>query len=79
MWVNRGKESLALDFKHPAGRAILDELIASADVVVQNLAPGTADGLGLGARQLTRAAPPADRLRHLRVRRVRAIRGQAGV
>jgi len=53
VWVNRGKESLALDFKHPAGRAILDELIASADVVVQNLAPGTADGLGLSARQLT--------------------------
>jgi itaconate CoA-transferase len=57
VWVNRGKESLALDFKHPAGRAILDELIASADVVVQNLAPGTADGLGLSARQLTALHP----------------------
>jgi itaconate CoA-transferase len=57
VWVNRGKESLAVDFKHPAGRAVLDELIASADVVVQNLAPGTADGLGLSARQLTARHP----------------------
>jgi crotonobetainyl-CoA:carnitine CoA-transferase CaiB-like acyl-CoA transferase len=57
VWVNRGKESLTVDFKHPAGRAVLDELIASADVVVQNLAPGTADGLGLSARQLTARHP----------------------
>jgi itaconate CoA-transferase len=52
VWVNRNKESVALDFKRPAGRAILDELIATADVVVQNLAPGTADGLGLSAAKL---------------------------
>jgi itaconate CoA-transferase len=57
VWVNRGKESLALDFKHPAGRGILDELIMAADVVVQNLAPGTADCLGLGAGQLAARFP----------------------
>ena len=44
VWVNRNKESIALDLKAPEGRAILDELIASADVMVQNLAPGVADG-----------------------------------
>jgi itaconate CoA-transferase len=57
VWVNRGKESLAIDFKEQAGRAILDELIAAADVVVQNLAPGAADGLGLSARKLTARYP----------------------
>src|ERR1700758_3751800 len=43
VWVNRNKESLALDFKSAAGREILEELISGADVVVQNLAPGTAN------------------------------------
>jgi itaconate CoA-transferase len=57
VWVNRNKESVALDFKRPAGRAILDELIATADVVVQNLAPGTADGLGLSAAKLAAQYP----------------------
>ncbi|MET0821321.1 MAG: CaiB/BaiF CoA-transferase family protein [Aeromicrobium sp.] len=57
VWVNRNKESLALDFKAPAGRAVLDDLIASADVVVQNLAPGTAGRMGLTAEQLVAAHP----------------------
>jgi crotonobetainyl-CoA:carnitine CoA-transferase CaiB-like acyl-CoA transferase len=46
--INRNKESLALDFKHPAGRALLESLIASADVLVENFRPGTLDRLGLG-------------------------------
>jgi itaconate CoA-transferase len=57
VWVNRNKESLALDFKAPAGRAILDELIARADVTIQNLAPGVAEGLGLSAAQLAKLHP----------------------
>lgn len=57
VWVNRNKESIALDFKRPAGRLILDELIATADVVVQNLAPGTAAGLGLSAAKLAAQHP----------------------
>lgn len=57
VWVNRSKESIALDFKRPPGRAILDELIAAADVVVQNLAPGTADAAGLSAGQLVARHP----------------------
>lgn len=57
VWVNRNKESIALDFKQRAGRLILDELIAAADVVIQNLAPGTADGLGLSAAKLVAQYP----------------------
>jgi crotonobetainyl-CoA:carnitine CoA-transferase CaiB-like acyl-CoA transferase len=50
--VNRSKESFALDVKHPAAREILAKLVARADVFVQNLAPGAAERLGLGAAEL---------------------------
>ena len=49
VWVNRSKESLALDVKHPDAKPILEKLIQKADVFVQNLAPGAAERLGLGA------------------------------
>ena len=39
--VNRNKESVTLDFKHAAGRRVLDALIARADVLVENFRPGT--------------------------------------
>src|SRR5512147_944336 len=39
--INRNKESVTLDFKHPEGRAVLDRLLARADVVVENFRPGT--------------------------------------
>jgi itaconate CoA-transferase len=52
VWVNRSKESLALDVKHPDAKPILDRLMQKADVFVQNLAPGAAERLGLGAAQL---------------------------
>src|SRR5262245_15410236 len=45
--VNRNKESLTLDFKQPEGRAILDRLIARADVIVENFRPGAMTRLGL--------------------------------
>jgi crotonobetainyl-CoA:carnitine CoA-transferase CaiB-like acyl-CoA transferase len=48
VWVNRSKESLSLDVKHPEAAAILAKLVAKADVFLQNLAPGAADRLGLG-------------------------------
>jgi len=46
--VNRNKESLALDLKHPRARPILDALLSRADVVVENFRPGTMERLGLG-------------------------------
>lgn len=55
--VNRNKESVTLDFKHPQGRAVLDRLIARADVLVENFRPGTLDKLGLDAQTLTARHP----------------------
>ncbi|MET9833316.1 CaiB/BaiF CoA-transferase family protein [Streptomyces sp. NPDC006385] len=57
VWLNRSKESLTLDFKDPRGREILDRLLDGADVFVQNLAPGAADRLGLGAERLAERWP----------------------
>ncbi|MDB6159459.1 MAG: CoA transferase [Gammaproteobacteria bacterium] len=47
VWTNRSKESVTLDVKHTKAREILGKLIARADVLVQNLAPGAATRLGL--------------------------------
>ena len=52
VWINRSKESLTLDVKHPEAKVILDRLLARADVLVQNLAPGAAARLGLSAQVL---------------------------
>ena len=57
VWLNRSKESLALDLKLPAARAILDRLLDRADVFVQNLAPGAAERLGLGTETLNSRRP----------------------
>jgi itaconate CoA-transferase len=57
VWVNRNKESLALDAKDPRGRELLHRLVAGADVFVQNLAPGAAGRLGLGAAALRAEHP----------------------
>jgi crotonobetainyl-CoA:carnitine CoA-transferase CaiB-like acyl-CoA transferase len=55
--VNRNKESLTLDFKQPEGKAILERLLSSADVLVENFRPGTLDAAGLGAAALTERFP----------------------
>ncbi|APY89435.1 CoA transferase [Streptomyces alfalfae] len=52
VWLNRSKESLTLDLKSERGLEVLEELLARADVFVQNLAPGAATRLGLGAPEL---------------------------
>jgi crotonobetainyl-CoA:carnitine CoA-transferase CaiB-like acyl-CoA transferase len=57
VWVNRSKESLTLDLKQPAALAVLRALIADADVLVQNLAPGAAARMGLGAEALQAEHP----------------------
>jgi itaconate CoA-transferase len=57
VWLNRGKESVELDVKTAGGRAGLTALLARADVFVQNLAPGAAERLGLGATGLLARHP----------------------
>jgi itaconate CoA-transferase len=57
VWTNRSKESLALDVKHAQAKDILARLLATADVFVQNLAPGAAERLGLGAAELRARHP----------------------
>jgi itaconate CoA-transferase len=57
VWTNRGKESLALDLKHAQAPAILARLLARADVLVQNLAPGAAARMGLSFDDLHRNQP----------------------
>ncbi|MFE7278528.1 CaiB/BaiF CoA transferase family protein [Streptomyces sp. NPDC057623] len=57
VWLNRSKESVTLDLKSQAGREILERLLADADVFVQNLAPGAAQRMGLGADALAERFP----------------------
>jgi itaconate CoA-transferase len=57
VWTNRSKESLALDVKHPGAKSVLSRLLEKADVFVQNLAPGAAERLGLGACELRERHP----------------------
>ena len=58
VWTNRSKESLTLDVKHPEAAALLQRLIVEkADVVVQNLAPGAAERLGVSYDALKARRP----------------------
>ena len=52
VWTNRSKESITLDVKHPDAKEVLAKLLEEADVLVQNLAPGAADRLGLSYEAL---------------------------
>lgn len=55
--INRNKESVTLDFKRPEGRAVLDRLIAAADVVIENFKPGTLAKVGLDYSTLAPTHP----------------------
>jgi crotonobetainyl-CoA:carnitine CoA-transferase CaiB-like acyl-CoA transferase len=55
--LNRNKRSVALDLKSPDGKALFRRLVASADVVIENLRPGTMDGLDLGYEALRTQTP----------------------
>ncbi|MET7716701.1 CaiB/BaiF CoA-transferase family protein [Streptomyces sp. NPDC005407] len=57
VWCNRGKESIAVDLKDPRGLEIVRQLVADADVFVQNLAQGAAARLGLDAETLCATHP----------------------
>src|ERR1700735_3126323 len=55
--LNRNKRSLALDLKDPAGNALFRTLAARADIVVENLRPGTKRALGMDYPALAAASP----------------------
>ena len=57
VWSNRSKESLTLDLKHPQAAEVLARLLMTADVLVQNLAPGAASRLGLSYDTLCEKHP----------------------
>lgn len=57
VWANRGKESVTLDLKSDAGLDVLHRLLASADALVSNLAPGATARLGLTAAELEMRYP----------------------
>jgi crotonobetainyl-CoA:carnitine CoA-transferase CaiB-like acyl-CoA transferase len=57
VWLNRGKESVCLDIKSSGDRALLERLIAGADVFIQNLKPGSVDRLGLAQASLRERYP----------------------
>ena len=57
VWLNRGKDSLVVDLAKPDGRAELERLIASADVLLQNLKPGSMDRMGFARERLRKDYP----------------------
>jgi len=57
VWLNRGKESICLDIKKPEDKALLERMIARADVFIQNLAPGALKRAGFGSAELRARHP----------------------
>ena len=57
VWINRGKESIALDLKNKDDFEVLGHMLAQADVFIQNLAPGATDRLGIGSNLLRERYP----------------------
>src|SRR5258708_37997639 len=57
VWLNRGKDSAVIDLATKEGRASLEDLIAGADVLLQNLKPGSMDKLGFALERLRRDYP----------------------
>ena len=57
VWLNRGKESVCLDLRDDGDRELLDRLVASADVFIQNLKPGSIEKLGFGSAALRSRYP----------------------
>jgi itaconate CoA-transferase len=57
IWLNRSKQSLTMDLKHPCAKEVLDRLLEDADVFMQNLAPGATDRIGLSNAELRARCP----------------------
>ena len=68
MSLNRGKESIALDLKAGDDRAIFEQLLAKADVLVENFRPGAMEKLGYGWEVLHARYPEPDLCRRLGLR-----------
>ena len=52
VWLNRGKESLAIDIKNKNDGDLLKKIILKSDVFIQNLAPGATDRAGIGSEEM---------------------------
>ncbi|KUL94406.1 carnitine dehydratase [Bosea sp. WAO] len=57
VWINRGKESCRVDLKDPNDLALVETMLAEADVFIQNLAPGATGRLGIGSAELRQRHP----------------------
>src|SRR6266850_2091652 len=57
VWNNRGKESCTVDLKRPDDLALVEAMLAKADIFIQNLAPGATDRLGIGSAALRTRHP----------------------
>lgn len=57
VWLNRGKESVCLDLRQDADHALMTNMLAKADVFIQNLAPGAISRLGFDQHELRRKYP----------------------
>ena len=57
VWINRGKESVALNLKQDDDLQLLERMLAQADVFIQNLAPGATERLGIGSAALRERHP----------------------
>jgi hypothetical protein len=74
VWLNRGKESVVLDLTRPTDKALLENMLAKADVFIQNLKPGAMAKLGFAIERLRRDYPEADLRVDLGLRRERPLR-----
>ncbi len=57
MWVNRNKKSIVADMKDPEGKELVQELVKTADIVVESFKPGTMEKLGMGYEELKKINP----------------------
>lgn len=57
MCFNRGKESIVLDIKSPRDRELLERLLGTSDILVENFRPGVMDRLGYGPERLAKTHP----------------------
>ena len=79
VWLNRGKQSVVLDLTKADDKALLEAMLAKADVFVQNLKPGALGQARLCHRAAAQGLSAADLLLDLRLRRERTLRATQGL